>query len=135
MRQEGWRWARTAMRVRCSVGAVGKGRSFGSLQVGSNDFDQIRGALGLLRILFMGGIDDVIADVVLEQFGGQPGDGAPDRGDQHQHVGAAELRLQSPLDGFELPPNAPNPPEKLRLVFDGVRHGYKIGGYPILVNP
>jgi hypothetical protein len=76
----------------------------------------------------MGGIDDLIADVVLEQFRGQPGDGAPDRGAPHQHVGAAELRLQSPLDGFELPANAPNPSEKLRLVFDGVRRGHKIGG-------
>jgi len=30
---------------------------------------------------------DVIADVILEQFGRQPGDGVPDRSYQHQHVG------------------------------------------------
>ena len=85
-----------------------------SLQVRSDDFDQVRGALGLLRILFVGGIHDVMADVVLKQFGGQTADSAPDRCDQHEHVSAAKLRLQRPLDRVKLSLNAPDPGEPRR---------------------
>src|SRR5882757_1561026 len=119
-RREGSRWVRIAMRERCPAGAVATSLTFDSLQVRSNDFDQIRRAFGLLWIAFKSGIDDVMTDVVLKQFGGQPTDGASDRRDQHQRIGTADFRLQRTLDRVELPFDASNPSNELRLVFDRV---------------
>jgi len=59
------------------------------------------------------GIDDVMADVILEQFRGQTADGAPDRCDEHEYVGAAQFRLQSPLYRVKLSLNAPDAGKEL----------------------
>src|SRR5437899_2535515 len=89
----GSHWVQKAKRARCSVGAGGTGLSFRSLQIGSNHVDQVSGALCLLGVLFMGGIHNVMADVILKQLGGEATDGPPHRSNQHQNIGTANLRL------------------------------------------
>src|SRR3569832_1740285 len=102
-----------------------------SLQIGPNYIDQVGRTLGLVGVLLAGGVDDVMADVVFQQLGGEAVDGAAHRGHQHQHVGAAELGFQRALDRLDLSLDAPDPADQLRFVLDGVRHDRNIGGYPI----
>ena len=65
----------------------------------------------------MGGIDNVMADVVLKQLAGEATYSPPNGSDQHQYIGTADLGLQGALDRFQLPLDAPNPAYELRLVF------------------
>lgn len=101
------------MHVRCTVGAVETGRSFYSLQVRSDNFDQVGGPLGFRGVLLMRGIDNVMPDVILEKLRGQSVHGAPHRSDQHQHVGAAEFGFQRALDRVKLSLDASNPADEL----------------------
>src|SRR4051812_2555100 len=62
-------------------------------QVGPHHLDQLGRALGTVGIRLVVRVHNVVADVIFHQFGGQAVDGPAHRGDQHQDVGAADLRL------------------------------------------
>ena len=63
---------------------------------------QLQAVLRLGGIGFAGGIDHMVADVILDQFVGQAVHRPADRGDQLQDIGAADLVLQPALDRLDL---------------------------------
>lgn len=68
-------------------------------QVCAHDVDELGGAFVALR-LSQAVIGHMQQDVILDQLGHQTVDGTAHAGDQLQHVGAAFLVLQGPLDGL-----------------------------------
>jgi hypothetical protein len=95
----------------------------GLFQVCADHIDQLGRPLGPLRIWLVGRINHVVADVVLHQLDREAVHGATDGGDQHQHVRAAELGFQGPLDRLDLPLDPADPGQELRLFLDRVGHG------------
>jgi len=66
----------------------------------------------------MRGIDHMMADVVLEKLSCQSVHGTSNRGDQHQHVSAAEFGFQRALDGLDLSLDATDTARELGFVLD-----------------
>ena len=62
------------------------------------------------------------ANVVLHHLGHQAVHGAAHRGDDLQHVGAADLGFERALDGFDLTADTPHPGQKLRFFANSVGH-------------
>jgi len=51
-------------------------------------------------------IDNVVPDVIFEQFRGQPCNCAANRGDEHRDVRKADLRLKGRFNGVDLAADA-----------------------------
>jgi hypothetical protein len=86
-----------------------------------HDVDQVRGTSDLLRILLMCGINDVMADMVLEKLGRRQSiHGTFRRCHEYRHVGAAEFGIARTLDRLDLSLDAPNWADELGFGVDGL---------------
>ena len=74
-------------------------------------------------------VDEVIEDMVLDDFRHQTGRGTSDSRDQMQQLLAGSLGLQGALDRDNQPPDALDPAQQLLAVSGGV---HWVGGYPIV---
>jgi hypothetical protein len=90
------------------------------LQVGAHYVDQFFSGLRALGL--MARLDQVRANVILDHLGHQSVDGAAGAGDELQHVGAADLLVERPFDGFDLSANAPDAIEQLGFFTNRVTH-------------
>jgi hypothetical protein len=73
-------------------------------------------------------------DVILDHLRHQAVHGTPNGGNDLQNLSAADFSFKCAFDRLDLSLDAPDPADQLGLVFDGVRHGRNIGGYPILIK-
>ncbi len=81
------------------VVVVGAVRSF---EIRPDDVNEIGGALGFFGILLVNRIDNVVPDVIFEQFRGQPCNCAANRGDEHRGARTADFRLKGTVNGVDL---------------------------------
>ena len=96
------------------------------LQVGADDVEQLLGRLHVERPGMRVRVHQVRADVVLDHFGHQAGQGAADAGDELHDLLAAGLVLQRALDGLHLALHAAHAGQQLRLLADGVGHARRL---------
>jgi hypothetical protein len=74
-------------------------------------------------------VRNVLADVVFDQFSGQPSDSTPNRCDQVQDLTARGVAFQRSFHSLDLSLKPSNAGEQLVFVLIGMAHN--IGGYPI----
>src|ERR1700736_808422 len=92
------------------------------LQVGPDDVDQLLGALDSLGLARDGRTCDMGEHVVLDDFRHQCVRRTADSRDLVQDLRAALLRLESPLQRFDLSTQATHAPQQFRLLSDRVTH-------------
>jgi len=68
-------------------------------------------------------VNDVEADMSLDDLGHEPVDGATARGDRLQDRRAVFLLLEQPFDGVDLAADTTESVQQLLLVADGMSHG------------
>jgi len=78
-------------------------------QVGLDHADQLFRAFGLGGIAFPRRVDDMNANVVLDNLRDQAIQGAARRYDQMEHICAAFFLFERPLDGLDLTSDPPHP--------------------------
>src|ERR1051325_8007281 len=88
------------------------------LQVRVHHVDQLLGRLGVERYGVLLRPDQVIAHVILDHLGHQPGDRAADADDLMHPRLAAGLVAERALERLDLPAYAPHPREQLLLLAD-----------------
>jgi len=97
-----------------------------SLQIGMHHIDQlVRGVrIECARILLR--VDEVGADVVLDDLSHQAGNAAADASDHMHDALAFHLVGEGALDCFNLAADASNAGQQLLFLFDRMRHGLKL---------
>ena len=91
-----------------------------SFEVRPEDIDQLLGRRDVLGVGLLLGIEHVLADVAFQDLDDQAVHRAARGRDQLQHVGTILLPVQGALHGFDLTPDAPDPPDQLLSVVQGV---------------
>ena len=72
------------------------------------------------------GVDQMRADVILDHFGHQSGQGSTGARDELHDLFAFGLTLERALDRFHLPPETAHAGEQLLLFTNGVGHGANV---------
>jgi hypothetical protein len=94
------------------------------LQVLMHDIDQLLGRRGMRGIARLAGIDHVLANVILNDLGDKPVQGAAAGGGLLQDDGAFIVRIDCAFDGFDLTAHTFEPIQKLRFLFGDVTHNF-----------
>lgn len=78
------------------------------------------------------GVHEVVADVILDDFGLEAGHGGAGAGEEVHDPLAAGLGFEGALDGLDLAADAADAGDEFLAVAEGVGHGgNRIGGYPL----
>jgi hypothetical protein len=95
-------------------------------QVGADDIEQLLGGLCVEHPGVFVRVNQVRTNVVLGDFGHQPGHSAPNACDQVHNLLATRLALQCPLDRLDLALHATHARQQLLLFSNGPGHACHI---------
>jgi hypothetical protein len=93
-----------------------------SPKVGSDQFQQLLSRVGIQRAGVLRVINEVTANVILDDFSHQTRHGAPRSGDQMHDLFAVRLVFQRAFDRLDLAADAPYPRQQLPLFANRVCH-------------
>ena len=93
-----------------------------SLEVGSDDPEQLVGGLGVQRARMLLGIDEMRSDVLLNHFRHQSGDRSAHASDLVHDLFATRFSLERTLNCLHLATDTADPSQKSLLFMDGMCH-------------
>jgi hypothetical protein len=87
-----------------------------------NDVDQLFDRKCTLFVRLSQGIDDPHPNVIFHDLGHKTVDGAPNAGNELQHVGTADFLFERTLDRFNLTANSPHAVKQFGLLPSCIQH-------------
>ena len=106
-----------------------------SLEIGSDDPEQLFGGLGVQGVWMLLSIDEMRSDMLFNHFRHQSGDCSAHAGDQVHDLVASRFILERALDRLYLAADASHASQKPLLLTNSMCHSGNIGYTPILCNP
>jgi hypothetical protein len=76
-----------------------------SFQIGADNIEELLRRFGSQSVGMLFGINEMCADVILDDFGHQTGDGPPRSGDEMHDLFAASFAIERALYRFDLAPD------------------------------
>jgi hypothetical protein len=76
-----------------------------SFQIGADNIEELLRRFGSQSVGMLFGINEMCADVILDNFGHQTGDGPPRSGDEMHDLFAASFAIERALYRFDLAPD------------------------------